>query len=198
METRTHPIGSGRIAHGRHALRRALLERDPELGRHGDEVAILALDVGRHLRLDAGTLQTVHQAALVHDAGKLAIPRALLDKEGPLSEREWERIRQHPAIGAQMLAVKPGMAAVAELVLCAHERFDGRGYPDGLAGEEIPLGSRIIFACDAYDAMVSDRSYREAIPSELALGELRRCAGTQFDPVVVEVLCARLEGELSL
>ncbi len=120
--------------------------------------------------------------ALLHDVGKIGIPDELLHKAGPLSDEEWKVMREHPVIGERILANVPGLEAVALAVRHEHERWDGDGYPDGLVGAEIPLASRIVLACDAWNALQSDRPYRAALPREDALAELRRCSGTQFDP----------------
>jgi len=173
----------------RRPLFKILRARDRELSRHSEGVARLAVATGRRFLFDRGELDTLRTAACLHDIGKLAIPRTILDKAGCLDENEWALVRTHPAIGARMLLTRPGMTNVARLVRSAHERFDGAGYPDGLAGEEIPLGSRIIFACDAYDAMVSSRPYSPPMPPAAAICEMRRCVRSQFDPVVVELLC---------
>jgi HD-GYP domain-containing protein (c-di-GMP phosphodiesterase class II) len=127
-------------------------------------------------------------AAAFHDIGKLAIPREVLNKPGPLDEDEWAVMAQHTLIGERILRPIEFLAPIRSIVRGAHERWDGTGYPDRLAGEEIPLGARILFACDAYDAMTTDRSYRTALAPGDAQAELRRCAGTQFDPVVVDAL----------
>ena len=137
------------------------------------------------------------QAAELHDVGKLGIPDAILDKPGPLDDDEWRLMRQHTVIGERILNADPVMQPVARLVRSSHERWDGDGYPDGLAGAAIPLGARIIAACDALDAMTSDRCYQGARPMAEALSELRRCAGTQFDSDVIAALCARLEAALT-
>src|SRR5581483_11641225 len=126
----------------------------------------------------------------LHDIGKIGIPDAILHKPGPLNDREWEVMRQHPVIGERILRAIPGMGQVARIVRHEHERWDGCGYPDGLAGEEIPLGSRIILACDAYHAMVSDRPYRKGMSHAEALAELHGNAGSQFDVAVVEASSA--------
>jgi HD-GYP domain-containing protein (c-di-GMP phosphodiesterase class II) len=124
----------------------------------------------------------------MHDIGKTAIPEAILNKPGPLDEREWEFMRRHTIFGERILSAAPALVPVAKLVRSSHERWDGGGYPDALAGEQIPLGARIIFTCDAYDAIVSNRAYQDARGSDEALAELARCAGSQFDPHVVAVL----------
>jgi two-component system, cell cycle response regulator len=182
----------------REALATAVSERDPALAGHSDQVAELAVQVARRMRLGRDETQVIRHAAALHDVGKLALPPHILEKPGPLDPDEWEQMRNHTIVGAQMISAAPGLAPVAELVRCSHERFDGDGYPDGLRGEEIPLGSRIIFACDAFAAMTCWRPYRTAMSREEALAELRRCAGTQFDPFVAEVLCGVIEGEPSL
>jgi two-component system cell cycle response regulator len=179
-------------------LLRAQSERASALGDHASSVADLAMPVAHRLGLAAEELQWIRQVAELHDVGKLAIPDAILGKPGPLSNDEWELVRRHPVVGQRILAVAPGLAQVAELIRSTHERFDGAGYPDGLAGEAIPLAARIVAVCDAFDAMTSTRPYRPALPVEEALAELRRCAGTQFDPAVVaafltEVGAARAE-----
>jgi len=127
----------------------------------------------------------VRSAAELHDVGKVAIPDDILEKPSALSDEEWTFMRRHTLIGARIVAAAPALDRVAPLVRSSHERWDGRGYPDGLAGEEIPLGARIVAVCDAFHAMTSDRPYGQALDPEMALEELERCAGTQFDPAVV-------------
>ncbi len=124
-------------------------------------------------------------AAELHDVGKVAIPDEILLKPGPLDAGEWRFMERHTLIGERIIGSSPGLAPVAAMVRSSHERWDGRGYPDRLSGEDIPLGARIVAVCDAYDAMTKDRSYRSGMDPELALTELRRCAGSQFDPAVV-------------
>jgi HD-GYP domain-containing protein (c-di-GMP phosphodiesterase class II) len=150
--------------------------------------------VGESLALDAEEISRVRTAALLHDVGKVGVPDEILHKPGPLSQREWEIMRQHPIVGERILRAIPGMGAVARIVRHEHERWDGGGYPDGLAEDEIPIGSRIILACDAYHAMTSDRPYRRAMPHSAALTELSRNAGTQFDQEVVQALVGYLFG----
>jgi diguanylate cyclase (GGDEF)-like protein len=176
----------------RDVLMQVLNERTPGLLAHVSGVSSLVCDVAADLGLDAEAQDEVLRAAELHDIGKLAIPDEILDKPGPLDESEWVFMRQHPIIGERILGAAPALAPVAKLVRASHERWDGGGYPDGLAGEAIPLGARIVFACDAYDAMTSDRCYQSARSPEDAMAELRRNAGSQFDPRVVEALCARL------
>ena len=166
--------------------------QDAYTGDHSNEVAELAVRVGRRLGLSGDELDRVRYGALLHDVGKIGIPGELLRKPGPLTDAERARMNEHTAIGARMLERIPFLAPVAPLVRSAHERYDGGGYPDGLAGAEIPLGAMIIATCDAYHAMTSDRSYRQAMPTELALDELRKHSGAQFEPEVATALIAEL------
>jgi diguanylate cyclase (GGDEF)-like protein len=169
----------------RDVLLRALWERHPDLGEHLNGVAALAESVALRLELAGEELEHVRHAAELHDVGKMAIPDAILDKPGPLDENEWGFIRRHTIIGERIVAAAPALRQVAALVRASHEHWDGSGYPDGLAGADIPLGARIVAVCDAFDAMVADRPYRVGMQPELALAELERCAGSQFDPRVV-------------
>jgi two-component system cell cycle response regulator len=145
--------------------------------------------------LDEESVREVTWAAELHDIGKAAIPDAILDKPGPLDPDEWKLMRRHTLLGERIMLAAPALAGAAKLVRASHERFDGGGYPDGLSGEHIPLGARIIFVCDAFDAMVTDRPYRQAMSIEHALGALRRrgAARTQFDATVTEIFCAQVE-----
>jgi HD-GYP domain-containing protein (c-di-GMP phosphodiesterase class II) len=173
-------------------LLRALSERHPSLEGHLGGVAQLAEAVGRHLGLEAEALDHVRVAAELHDVGKVAIPDAILNKPGPLDDEEWAFMRRHTLIGERIVAAAPALGAVAKLVRASHERWDGDGYPDRTAGEDIPLGARIVAVCDAYDAIVADRPYRRGSSSAEAMQELRRCAGAQFDPAVVAAFAAVL------
>jgi diguanylate cyclase (GGDEF)-like protein/putative nucleotidyltransferase with HDIG domain len=175
-------------------LAEALNERDRYTGEHSEEVLELVEQVARGLALDEQEVQRVRYAALLHDIGKVAIPDEILHKPGPLDDREWEVMRQHPVIGERILRAIPGLGGVARIVRHEHESYDGSGYPDGLSGDEIPIGARIILACDAYHAMVSDRPYRRALPHADAIRELAKNAGRQFDPQVTEVLIGALYG----
>jgi two-component system, cell cycle response regulator len=165
-------------------------EHDGELRDHVDDVAELAEAVGRELGLDEQSLTDVRRAATLHDIGKIAIPDAILQAPRALTEDEWQYMRRHTLIGERIINAAPGLDRVARMVRSSHERYDGAGYPDALAGDDIPLGSRIVAVCDAYDAMVTDRAYRAARPPGEALAELVRCAGTQFDPRVVAAFAA--------
>ena len=174
------------------SLAAALSARDGYTGEHSDTVRDLAVAVGRAMGLEGRALAEVEAGALLHDVGKIGMPDAILHKPGPLDDEEWVQMREHPVIGERILRQLPGLGDVARAVRHEHERWDGNGYPDGLAGEAIPLTSRIVLACDAFNALVSDRPYRRALAIDEALGELERCAGTQFDPTVVAVLLAHL------
>ena len=174
-------------------LMRALSECHPELDKHLLGVARLAEALALELGLPAAEVLRVRLAASLHDVGKMAIPAAILEKRGPLSEHEWEFVNRHTLIGARILHAAPDLSHLSDIVRSSHERLDGKGYPDGLAGNGIPLASRIIFVCDAFDAMTSERSYAAAMPAADALAELRRNAGTQFDPVAVDALARVLE-----
>jgi diguanylate cyclase (GGDEF)-like protein len=171
----------------RDVLLQVLREREPELHVNLHGVAELAVAVGRRLDLSAEQLDEVARAAELHDIGKLAIPDEILHKPGPLDASEWDLMRQHTIIGDRILAAAPAMRPVALIVRASHERWDGAGYPDGLAGERIPLGARIVAICDAFHAMTNPRPYQRIMDASAALAELRRCAGSQFDPVVVDV-----------
>ena len=134
---------------------------------------------------------------LLHDVGKVGIPESILCKPGPLTDEEYEVMKTHPLIGVQIVAPIKFLGNAVEVIRCHHERWDGKGYPDGLAGEGIPVGARIFSVCDTFDAMTSDRPYRRALSFDYAVEEIERCGGTQFDPVVVDAfveLCAQLGG----
>ena len=176
------------------ALAEALNERDRYTGEHSEEVVDLVSGVARGLGLNDQDIARVKVAALLHDIGKVAIPDGILNKPGKLDEGEWKLMREHPVIGERILRAIPGMGSIARIVRHEHERFDGAGYPDGISGDQIPIGSRIILACDAYHAMTSDRPYRKAMPHAEAVRELAKGAGTQFDPQVTEILIGALYG----
>jgi two-component system, cell cycle response regulator len=175
--------------HPHEVLLQALYEREPELHDHVRAVARLSAEVGRRLGLRGKELEDVQRAAELHDVGKLAIPDDVLRRAGPLDESEWEFIRRHTVIGQRILGASPALVEVAKIVRSTHERWNGQGYPDGLRGEEIPLAARIVLACDAFVAMTTDRAYARRLTDDDARAELRRCAGRDFDPRVVEVVC---------
>jgi diguanylate cyclase (GGDEF)-like protein len=173
------------------SLAKAVDARDVYTGSHSERVSELAARIAVRLRLSDELVELTRLAGSLHDLGKLAIPEEILRKPGPLSEAERLVLERHPQIGYRMLE-SLGVDPLAEWVLHHHERWDGAGYPDGLSGEQIPLGARIIFVADAYDAMTSDRVYRARLTDEEAVAELERCAGTQFDPAVVAALAEEL------
>jgi diguanylate cyclase (GGDEF)-like protein/putative nucleotidyltransferase with HDIG domain len=173
------------------SLAKAVDARDTYTGSHSERVGELAAKVAKRIGLDAEQVELTRLAGSLHDLGKLAIPEEILRKPGTLTDSERLVLERHPQIGFRMLD-SLGVDPVADLVLHHHERWDGAGYPDGLRGEEIPLGARIIFVTDAYDAMTSDRIYRPKLSSQEALAELERCAGTQFDPGIVAAFVEEL------
>ena len=172
------------------ALAIALLERDRYTGEHSESVVDMAVAVARSLGLSEAQVEDVRAAALLHDIGKVGIPDAILNKPGPLTPEERAVMAEHPVIGERILRSIGGFSPVAAIVRHEHESWDGTGYPDGLVGDEIPIGSRIILACDAYHAMTSDRPYRKRMSHADAFAELSRCAGQQFDPQVTAALVA--------
>jgi diguanylate cyclase (GGDEF)-like protein len=173
------------------SLAKAVDERDAYTGSHSQRVGDYSARIARRMGADEPAIELTRLAGNLHDLGKLAIPEEVLRKPSTLSEAEKLMLERHPQIGFRMLE-SLGVQPVAEWVLYHHERWDGAGYPNKLAGDQIPLGARIIFVADAFDAMTSDRAYRRAIPERDALAEIERCAGTQFDPEVVKALAAEL------
>ena len=174
------------------ALLGALSARDNYTGSHSETVVELATGVAGRLGLSRYEIVAVQQVGLLHDIGKIGIPDSVLRKPGALDAAEWALMRQHSVVGAKIVASTESLAHLATMVRAEHERWDGGGYPDGLGGEQIPVASRIIFACDAYHAMTSDRPYRQAMPVDQALTELDHNAGSQFDPAVVTALIAEV------
>jgi len=171
-------------------LLRAQRERDPRLAEHLRGVAELAEAVANAVGLPEAQVREARLGAMLHDVGKMAIPDAILQKRGPLTDAEWRFLRSHTVIGERILEGAPALAAVAPIVRSSHERYDGKGYPDGFVGDEIPIASRIVFVCDAFDAMIAERAYAPAMPVDEALRELWRCSGTKFDPRIVAAFCA--------
>jgi diguanylate cyclase (GGDEF)-like protein len=176
-------------------LLKILSEQSPSLGVHLDQVTALAEAVATKVGLPEEEMAPLLQAASLHDVGKAAIPAEILDKPGPLTDAEREFVHGHTVIGERILWAAPALRRAAKLVRSSHERPDGSGYPDGLAGEAIPKAARIISVCDAYDAIVSDRPYRPARSSEEAVEELKRCSGTQFDPEIVDAFVNVVEAQ---
>ena len=168
------------------ALLAALEARDGYTGDHSRAVVEQATAVARRMGLSGEEVDEVEQVALLHDVGKIGVGDAILNKPGPLNQAEREVMRMHPMIGEQIVASTEGLSHLAPAIGAEHERWDGKGYPDGLSGEGIPIASRIVLVCDAFHAMTSNRPYREALGVEAALGELEKNAGTQFCPRTVE------------
>ena len=176
-----------------HGLLRLQAIKSPGTAAHAARCAQYARALAEQLRLPPDETEAIRVAALLHDLGKIEIPDSILQKPGPLTEKEWQSMRQHPVLSQRALAQLGGFSDVLPLVRHHHERFDGCGYPDGLSGEDIPSGSRLILVIDAFDAMTSDRPYRQAMSVANAAKELVRCSGSQFDPRVVRafllILC---------
>ena len=170
------------------ALAAAIEERDNYTQEHSERVVHLSRGVSMMLGLPAEHVERIAHAALLHDVGKLAMPAELLGKNGPLTHDEWEVISEHPVVGERILARTKELAGIAPIVRHEHEYWDGTGYPDGLAGQRIPIGSRVILACDAYAAMTTARPYRPALGVDEAVAELCAGAGSKFDPEVVDAL----------
>jgi diguanylate cyclase (GGDEF)-like protein len=183
------------------ALLQVQMEQNPDLSLHSHQVTELVERTARLLGLDGSDVAKIRIASELHDIGKTAIPDHILEKPGPLSDDEWAFMKQHTVVGERILTASPALAAAAPIVRASHERFDGTGYPDGLAGEAIPLTARIIAVCDSFDAMRTERCYAPALSLDEAIAELRRCSGTQFDPDVVEAFIdafAAYRGELQV
>ena len=175
-----------------HALVGAVNARDHYTGEHSETVRDLVTAVARRIGLDLAQIREAEQVALLHDVGKIAVPDAVLHKPAPLDAHEWEIIRTHPEVGAQVVAAIPELAHLADAIHSEHERWDGGGYPRGLRGADIPMASRIVFVCDAFCAMTTDRPYRLARSREAALSEIARGAGTQFCPDAAAALIAEV------
>jgi diguanylate cyclase (GGDEF)-like protein len=193
MYSRKHSRAEGPRDQARDVLMRSLEAREPGLHDHSADVASLSRRIGRRFGLSAEELDELVRAAELHDVGKVGIPDAILNKPAALDRIEWEFMHQHTILGERILNAAPALRPVGLIVRSTHERWDGRGYPDGLIGEEIPMGARIVAVCDAYDSMVSDRPYRPALGHAWACQELRREAGAQFDPAVVEAFLTEVD-----
>ena len=168
------------------SLVEALDLRERETGLHSKRVATLTLLLAAHHYKRGSDLQEVYWGSLLHDIGKIGVPDAVLLNPGPLSEKEWNIMREHPRNGHRILQKLPFLSMAADIVLCHEERFDGSGYPAGLKGEEIPLAARLFAVIDTLDAMTFDRPYRKALPFDTAKAEILRMAGSQFDPKAVD------------
>jgi len=168
------------------ALTRSIDAKDPYTHGHSERVAVVARRLAQRMHLSAEDIETVYLTGLLHDIGKIGVREAVLGKPGKLEHHEFDEIRRHPRIGADILSGIKQMASVTPGVLTHHERFDGSGYPQGLSGRKIPLTGRIVQLADSFDAMISNRTYRRALPMDAALCEIRRFAGTQFDPDIAD------------
>ncbi|MHB1347475.1 MAG: bifunctional diguanylate cyclase/phosphohydrolase, partial [Candidatus Humimicrobiaceae bacterium] len=167
------------------ALEQALYEKSYETIEHAFRIKDFAMKLGKLIKLHPSQLEELSLLASLHDIGEVAIPEEILLKKGKLAEKEWAIIKRHSEIGFNIAKASPNIIHIAKFILASHENWDGSGYPQGLAKEEIPLLSRIMFIADAYEVMTSERSYKEAMNKDDAIKELKRCAGTQFDPVLV-------------
>ncbi len=168
------------------ALNQMLDLKDLNTGVHSTRLAEWAVRVGQELGLEEGGLADIEVAALLHDAGKVGVPDAILRKPGPLDPDEWRVMRMHPEFSWAVLRLVPGLERASLYALHHHEKFDGSGYPSGLRGDEIPIGSRIVSVIDAFDAMVASRPYKDGLPLDEALSRLVRDSGSHFDPAVVQ------------
>ena len=174
------------------SLAEAIDAKDPSTRGHSDWVSKYAIMIGRQLNLDNGGLDELKYAGYLHDVGKIGIPDETLGKSSQLSIEEWKLMKKHPIVSARILEPVPISNTIKSAIRHHHERFDGKGYPYGLAGESIPLPARILAVADSYEAMTSDRPYRRALSDEQAISELERCSGTQFDPGIVEAFLRAL------
>ena len=178
------------------ALNQMLDLKDLNTGVHSTRLAEWAVRIGRELGLDDGGLEDIEVAALLHDAGKVGVPDAILKKEGPLDPAEWRIMRMHPEFSWAVLRLVPGLERASLFALHHHEKYDGSGYPSGLRGREIPIGARIVSVIDAFDAMVAVRPYKEGLPCEEALRRLVKDSGTHFDGDVVEIFLPMAKAEM--
>lgn len=169
------------------SLVNALEAKDSYTYGHSSEVAALTSDLCQALKMPEDKVFSISFAAILHDIGKIGVPDKVLNKEGQLTNDEWQLVKQHPTTGSRILSGIPSLENIANIVLHHHSRWDGKGYPASLAGTDIPLGSRIIAVADSYQAMISDRPYRRGMPKNIALDEIKRCSGTQFDPEIVDI-----------
>ncbi len=175
------------------ALAKALEAHDRNTSGHAERITDLAERTARRLQVPFKEVQCIRWAALLHDIGKIGIPTEVLNKPGPLTEAEWQEVRRHPDLGAEIVLMASNLSHVAYLVRSHHERMDGSGYPCGLRGDKIPFGARILAVVDSYSAMVDGRSYRKGRTHAEAMSELHRCAGTGYDPAVVNAFSSLFE-----
>ena len=166
--------------------------KDPYTRGHSQRVMEYSLLAGGNLSLSPEEMEILEYAGILHDIGKISIDSSILTKPSALNDDEWEKIEEHPTIGANLLRGISFLEKASDLVLYHHEKYDGKGYPTGLGGEQLPLGARIIAVADAFDSMTTDRSYRAAMPVDEAIKELHKCSGTQFCPVAVKAFTSAL------
>jgi putative nucleotidyltransferase with HDIG domain len=169
-----------------HALTSAVDAKDAYTCGHSERVALLSRRLAKEIALPESQVDRIYMAGLLHDVGKIGVPEAVLQKTGKLTPEEFDQMKRHPGVGARILSDIKQVEDIIPGVLHHHERYDGKGYPTGLSGQNIPLMGRIICLADCFDAMTSNRTYRRALPLEVALSEIRRCSGTQFDPKLAE------------
>ena len=165
---------------------RRIYYRDPYVAMHAEHVADLMAGLASQLGMDSDEISLAYMVGIMHDVGKIKTPEAILSKPGKLTPEEYDIMKRHPAEGADMLTTVAGVEPIVGIMRHHHERWDGTGYPDGLAGRDIPLFSRMLAVCDSFDAMTTHRCYRSPVAPGLSLAEIRRCAGSQFDPVIAE------------
>lgn len=164
-----------------------MIEKSHETEAHARRLAAMARKIGEELSLSQLEMDQLELLSMLHDIGKVAVPDRILNKPDKLTPEEWSEMRKHPEVGYRIASSSPELSPIAEFILCHHERWDGKGYPQGLVGEEIPLLSRILSVVDAYDAMTEDRAYRKAMGKKEAISEIRENSGTQFDPRIASI-----------
>jgi diguanylate cyclase (GGDEF)-like protein/PAS domain S-box-containing protein len=177
------------------SIKKTMLEKSDETEAHAERLAELSGQLGRELRLPEEDLVALELLSTLHDIGKISVDKGILTKRGPLTEAEWQEIKKHPEVGYRIAQAAPDLIHISEYILSHHERWDGSGYPRGLSGEAIPLLSRVLSVVDSFDAMTQDRAYRKALPLAAALDEIRKNAGSQFDPEVAEAFLRLMDGE---
>jgi len=180
------------------ALVQALEAKDAYTSGHSERVGKLVVAMGEEIKMSEEKIQSLKYAAVLHDVGKIGVSEIILNKEGELLDSEWEAIRSHPVIGQTIIKGIKFMFDIGEVVCHHHEHYDGKGYPDGIKGIEIPLESRIIAVADTYDAMTSDRSYRTGSTHDEAIAEIKKVSGSQLDPELVEIFCKVVTSELTV
>jgi HD-GYP domain-containing protein (c-di-GMP phosphodiesterase class II) len=175
-------------------IKTTLFEKSNETEAHAERMAALTKRLGMELSLDEPDLVSLELTATLHDIGKIGIPSNILSKPGTLTDEEWAEVKKHPEIGYRIALTIPELQGIADYILCHHERWDGKGYPQGISGDKIPLISRIVSIIDSFDAMTEDRPYRKALSKEAAIEEILKNSGTQFDPTIAKVFVEKLLG----